>query len=58
VPDAHRLGAVISQAMPLPHRGDAHRRPRAYATMSLAMPKFIPALNVLTPRRLFKAVAA
>jgi hypothetical protein len=26
--------------------------------MSLAMPKFIPALNVLTPRLLFKAVAA
>src|SRR5207244_13026774 len=37
---------------------EAHRCPWAYATVSVAMPKFFPALNVLTPRALFRAVAA
>src|SRR5271165_7071345 len=55
-------GALASrfhfQAMPVLRRDDTHRCPRADVTTSVAMPKFIPALNVLTPRLLFRVVAA
>ncbi len=57
--DTYRTGrGPLLLAMPVLRRGTAHRCPRAYATVSVAMPKFIPRLNLLTPRPLFSAVAA